>query len=122
MTVNSKEVEFVWISSKNLASGQTLCLRPTQPLYHLFVLISRTHTKFRGVLITQVKLLSLGATIHSLEFPGQDNQEDDRDVILGFDHVTGYDGTGNRFFWGTTGRLTNRFYKSTEPNKKKFAG
>jgi hypothetical protein len=49
-----------------------------------------------------------------MEFPGQDNQEDDRDVILGFDHVTGYDGTGNRFFWGTTGRLTNRFYKSTE--------
>ena len=34
--------------------------------------------------------------------------EDDRDVILGFDHVAGYDGTGNRFFWGTTGRLTNR--------------
>ncbi len=100
MTVNSKDVEFVWISSKNLASGQTLCLRPTQPLYHLIVL--------EGVLISQVKLLSLGATIHSLEFPGQDNQEDDRDVILGFDHVTGYDGTGNRFFWGTTGRLTNR--------------
>jgi hypothetical protein len=51
----------------------------------------------------------LGATIHSVEFPRGDHV-DQRDVVLGFDEETGYDGTGNRFFWGTTGRLTNRLY------------
>jgi len=29
-------------------------------------------------------------------------------VILGFESTSGYDGTDNKFFWGTTGRLTNR--------------
>merc|ERR1712179_872127 len=51
----------------------------------------------------QVELLSLGATIYSAKYPG-----DQLDVILGFDDPSGYDGTGNPFFWGTTGRLTNR--------------
>ena len=55
----------------------------------------------------KVGLLSLGATIHSLVYPGA-GEEKDRDVILGFDEVTGYDGTDNPFFWGTTGRFTNR--------------
>jgi len=51
----------------------------------------------------QVELLSLGATIYSAKYPG-----DKVDVVLGFDNPSGYDGTGNPFFWGTTGRLTNR--------------
>ena len=55
----------------------------------------------------QVGLLSLGATIRSVVYPG-DGEEKGRDVILGFDQVTGYDGTDNPFFWGTTGRFTNR--------------
>ena len=55
----------------------------------------------------KVGLLSLGATIHSVVYPGG-GEEKDRDVILGFDQVTGYDGTDNPFFWGTTGRFTNR--------------
>ena len=55
----------------------------------------------------KVGLLSLGATIQSVVYPGV-GEEKDRDVILGFDEVTGYDGTDNPFFWGTTGRFTNR--------------
>ena len=55
----------------------------------------------------KVALLSLGATIQSLVYPGP-GEEKDRDVVLGFDQVTGYDGTDNPFFWGTTGRFTNR--------------
>jgi hypothetical protein len=56
-----------------------------------------------------VTLLSLGATIFSVEYPADDSPAEEQDVVLGFDEETGYDGTGNRFFWGTTGRLTNRF-------------
>ena len=60
----------------------------------------------------KVGLLSLGATIHSLVYPGG-GEEKDRDVVLGFDQVTGYDGTDNPFFWGTTGRFTNRYLKQS---------
>ena len=55
----------------------------------------------------KVRLLSLGATIQSVVYPGP-GEETGRDVVLGFDDVTGYDGTENPFFWGTTGRFTNR--------------
>jgi len=55
----------------------------------------------------EVHLLSLGATIHKVIYPG-DEGDSGRDVILGFDTAAGYDGTGNPFFWGTTGRFTNR--------------
>ena len=57
----------------------------------------------------QVHLLSLGATIHSVIYPGAEEDLPSRDVILGFDSPSGYDGTGNPFFWGTTGRFTNRW-------------
>ena len=57
--------------------------------------------------ILKVHLLSLGATIHKVIYPG-DEGDSGRDVILGFDTAAGYDGTGNPFFWGTTGRFTNR--------------
>ena len=33
---------------------------------------------------------------------------DSADVVLGFSGPAGYDGTANPFFWGTTGRTTNR--------------
>ena len=60
----------------------------------------------------QAKLLSLGATIHSFKYPtieaASDKKSSIQDVILGFDSSDGYDGTKNSFFWGTTGRLTNR--------------
>jgi len=56
--------------------------------------------------------LSLGATIHSFKYPASEAASDKKssiqDVILGFDSSDGYDGTKNSFFWGTTGRLTNR--------------
>ena len=55
----------------------------------------------------KVRLVSLGATLQSVLYPGS-GEEKGRDVILGFDEVTGYDGTDNPFFWGTTGRFTNR--------------
>ena len=55
----------------------------------------------------EVHLLSLGATIQSVIYPG-DEDVNVRDVILGFDSKSGYDGTDNPFFWGTTGRYTNR--------------
>ena len=54
----------------------------------------------------EVHLLSLGATIHSVIYP--QGPEQTRDVVLGFDSRSGYDGTDNPFFWGTTGRFTNR--------------
>ena len=53
-------------------------------------------------------MLSVGATIHKVIYPGVEG-DSDRDVILGFDSAAGYDGTDNPFFWGTTGRFTNRF-------------
>ena len=52
-------------------------------------------------------MLSVGATIHKVIYPDIEG-DIDRDVILGFDSVAGYDGTDNPFFWGTTGRFTNR--------------
>jgi len=55
----------------------------------------------------QVRLLSLGATVHSVIYPGEE-EEEARDVVLGFDKASGYEGTDNPFFWGTTGRMTNR--------------
>jgi len=55
----------------------------------------------------KVRLLSLGATIHSVIYPG-DSPEETRDVVMGFDQASGYRGEDNPFFWGTTGRLTNR--------------
>jgi len=55
----------------------------------------------------QVRLLSLGATVHSVIYPWQ-GPEQDRDVVLGFDKASGYEGKDNPFFWGTTGRMTNR--------------
>lgn len=57
----------------------------------------------------EVHLLSLGATIHSVIYPGAEEDLVNRDVVLGFDTEAGYDGTDNPFFWGTTGRFTNRF-------------
>ena len=56
----------------------------------------------------EVHLLSLGATIHSVIYPGAEEDLGSRDVVLGFDTEAGYDGTDNPFFWGTTGRFTNR--------------
>ena len=55
----------------------------------------------------EVHLLSLGATIQSVIYEGDDDIKS-RDVILGFDTKSGYDGKDNPFFWGTTGRYTNR--------------
>ena len=79
----------------------------------------------------QVCLLSLGATVHSVIYPGE-GAEEARDVVMGFDKVSkiilnmpqcppcyihpiqvflkasGYEGKENPFFWGTTGRMTNR--------------
>jgi len=55
----------------------------------------------------QVRLLSLGATVHSVIYPGE-GAEEARDVVLGFDKASGYEGKENPFFWGTTGRMTNR--------------
>ena len=57
----------------------------------------------------KVRLLSLGATLQSVLYPGEE-EESERDVVLGFDDVPGYDGTDNPFFWGTTGRFTNRSF------------
>jgi len=37
-----------------------------------------------------------------------EDQEGQGDVVMGFEDPSGYDGTANTFFWGTTGRLTNR--------------
>lgn len=54
----------------------------------------------------QVELISLGATITKVICP--DRHGNVQDVVLGFNGVTGYDGTANPFFWGTTGRFTNR--------------
>ena len=58
--------------------------------------------------LLEVHLLSLGATIHSVIYPGAEEDLASRDVVLGFDTEAGYDGTDNPFFWGTTGRFTNR--------------
>ena len=70
----------------------------------------------------KVRLLSLGATLQSVLYPGQE-EESERDVVLGFDDVPGYDGTDNPFFWGTTGRFTNRFfYTIWEIYKRKLQG
>lgn len=55
----------------------------------------------------QVRLLSLGATVHSVIYPGE-GAEEARDVVMGFDKASGYEGKENPFFWGTTGRMTNR--------------
>ena len=55
----------------------------------------------------EVHLLSLGATVHSVLYPGAE-ADTGRDVVLGFATAAGYDGTDNPFFWGTTGRFTNR--------------
>merc|ERR1711936_428784 len=60
----------------------------------------------------KVRLLSLGATLQSVLYPGEE-EESERDVVLGFDDVLGYDGTDNPFFWGTTGRFTNRIKRGT---------
>jgi len=61
----------------------------------------------------EVQLLSFGATIHSVTY-----KDSKTDVILGFDEVSGYDQTENPFFWGTTGRFTNR----VKNGKFKIAG
>ena len=66
----------------------------------------------------EVHLLSLGATIHSVIYPGAEEDLATRDVVLGFDTEAGYDGTDNPFFWGTTGRFTNRCQASLYLAKK----
>ena len=40
-------------------------------------------------------------------YPGDDGVKT-RDVVLGFPTPGGYTGQENPFFWGTTGRMTNR--------------
>ena len=45
--------------------------------------IGKNRPNFSGM---QVRLLSLGATVHSVIYPGE-GPEEDRDVVLGFDKV-----------------------------------
>ena len=56
--------------------------------------------------VTQVEIISLGATITAFKTP--DKFGNVSDVVLGFDNPEGYDGQSNPFFWGVTGRVTNR--------------
>ena len=56
-----------------------------------------------------LRLLTLGATLHSLEVP--DRQGNLADVVFGFDDVASYEGDDNQYFGCTTGRYANRIAK-----------
>lgn len=58
---------------------------------------------------TTLRLLTLGATLHSLEVPDRDG--DLADVVFGFDDVSSYQGGDNQYFGCTTGRYANRIAK-----------
>lgn len=55
---------------------------------------------------TEVVVTDFGATLVSVRVP--DRSGEMRDVVLGFDGVSGYEGEGNQYFGCTVGRVSNR--------------
>lgn len=56
-----------------------------------------------------IGLLTLGATLHSVEVPDREGKL--ADVVFGFDDVASYQGDDNQYFGCTTGRYANRIAK-----------
>lgn len=59
----------------------------------------------------KVKVISLGATIQSVQAPDRDGKL--ANVVLGFDDLAGYLSDANQHFGCTTGRVANRIAKGT---------